>query len=92
MYFSGTHAQHFHREARPAARRLWTVHARERISGTAEDGVRAIVPSGTYLLREIDDVTYELHDATASALLTLRLSEVAALVRAGALEIDGLWP
>jgi hypothetical protein len=71
---------------------MWTVHALRRISGSAEDGVRAIVPTGTYLLREIDEITYELHDSTASPLLTLRLSEVAAHWRSGALAIDGMWP
>jgi hypothetical protein len=78
------------RDLRPS--RVWTVHAMQRISGAAEDGMRAIVPTGTYLLKEIDEITYELRDSMASPLLTLRLSEVAAHCRSGALSIDGMWP
>ena len=76
----------------PQTSRIWTVHARERLSGLAEDGVRTIIPTGTYILREIDEITYELCDSTAPPLLTLRLSEVAAYWRSGTLVIDGLWP
>ena len=72
--------------------RIWTVHAVERITGFGDDGMRTVVPAGTYILREIDDITYELHDATAPPLLTLRLSEVAAFWKSGVLLIDGLWP
>jgi hypothetical protein len=70
---------------------MWTVYAADRISGYASDGVRVLVPTGRYVLREVDDITYELHDSS-SALLTLRLSEVANYWRTGVLQIDGMWP
>jgi hypothetical protein len=80
--------------AAPAPRpaRMWTVQAHNRISGSAEDGVRVIVPAGRYILREIDEITYELQDSIAPPLLTLRLTEVAAYCKSGDLHIDGLWP
>ncbi len=71
---------------------MWTVHAAQRLSGSADDGVRAIVPAGNYILRELDEITYELADSSSSPLLTLKLSEVAAHRRNGALVIDGMWP
>ena len=81
------------RQAPPVrSQRMWTVHAVQRINGSAEDGVRAIVPAGNYILREVDEITYELDDSTELPLLTLKLSEVAAHRRNGALVIDGLWP
>lgn len=72
--------------------RLWTVNVRSRIAGQDEHGERVIVPAGRYILREIDEITYELLDSSDPALLTLRLSEVAAYWKSGAIAIDGMWP
>lgn len=90
---SSSQTQRTRREPRlsPSAR-MWTVHASQRINGTAPDGERVLIPAGPYVLREVDDITYELHDSTATPLLTLRLSEVAAYRRNGVLQVDGLWP
>ena len=71
--------------------RMWTIKAASRITGVTEEGTLVVMPAGRYVLREIDDITYELHDSS-SALLTLKLSEVARYWREGVLQIDGLWP
>jgi hypothetical protein len=73
------------------AGRMWTVNAATRITGVTEEGTLIVMPAGRYVLREIDEITYELHDST-SALLTLKLSEVARYAREGVFQIDGLWP
>jgi hypothetical protein len=92
MQLSTPHTGKQNRDVRasPGAR-MWTVNAATRINGVTEDGTHVVLPAGRYVLREIDEITYELHDS-ASALLTLRLTEVARYWREGVLQIDGLWP
>lgn len=75
----------------PSPERTWTVNAVSRITGVTDDGTLVVMPAGRYVLHEIDDITYELHDST-SALLTMKLSEIARYCREGVLQIDGLWP
>jgi hypothetical protein len=74
-----------------AAGRMWTVNAATRITAVTDDGTLVVMPAGRYVLQELDEITYELHDSS-SALLTLKLSEVARYWREGVLQIDGLWP
>lgn len=92
MHLITPHTSKPNRDVRGAASgRMWTVNAASRITGVTEDGTLVVMPSGRYVLREIDEITYELHDST-SALLTLKLTEVARYWREGVLQIDGLWP
>jgi hypothetical protein len=92
MQLTSPHTSKPNRDVRSASpARMWTVNAASRITGVTDDGTLVVVPSGRYVLREIDEITYELHDST-SALLTLKLSEVARYWREGLLQIDGLWP